>query len=93
MDRNILEHRVRVAIDVLTNLQADGFKIEDESELAWKNRFFELKSIIDSHLIESAELLEDMRSNGLTIATADAEGAWRGAKYMANCASDLAEEI
>ena len=85
-----LEFNVRKAIEALTTLQAEGFKIDDDETYKWKDKFFELKDSIDAHLVNAEELLADMRENGLTIATADAEGNWRSAKYLANCAEEIA---
>jgi hypothetical protein len=43
---------------------------------------------IQNHLKGAEELYADMKANGLTLGTAEAEGYLRGAKYLFDCVKD-----
>ncbi len=84
-----LQHNVLKAIHALTTLHEEGYVVENDQASIWRDRFYALKSIIDDQLHQATLLLEDMKANQLTIATADAEGYWRSAKYLSNFAKQI----
>ena len=92
MRKDTLEYVVNNAIDTLKLLAAHGFKVEDDSDTSWKSKFLELEDLIRDHLHNAESLYEDMKANGLTLGTAEAEGFLRGARYLNNCLNDIMDE-
>jgi hypothetical protein len=88
MHKETLEYNVRHAIAALQDLMNQGYKVEDEAELEWKDKYFDLVFTIQNHLKGAEELYADMKANGLTLGTAEAEGYLRGAKYLFDCVKD-----
>lgn len=90
MRKETLEYNVRHAISALQDLMEQGYKVEDalDPELEWKDKYFDLVFTIRDHLKNAEALYEDMKANGLTLGTAEAEGYLRGAKYLHDCVKD-----
>lgn len=88
MRKENLEYNVRNAISALQDLMEQGYKIEDDAELEWKDKYFDLVETIRCHLQNAEALYEDMKANGLTLGTAEAEGFLRGARFLYNCVKD-----
>lgn len=93
MKKHILEAKVKYAIDALQSLADQGYRVEDDEQLTWKDKFDELRANINNHLIEASALYDDMKANGLSFGAIEAEGYLRSARTLANIANDIAEEI
>ena len=88
MRKDNLEFNVKRAIAALQDLVEQGYKVEDDTELEWKDKYYDLVFDIRNHLKNAEALYKDMQANGLTLGTAEAEGYLRGARYMFNLVKD-----
>ena len=88
MRKENLEYNVRHAISALQDLMEQGYKVEDDAELEWKDKYFDLVLTIRDHLQDAESLYKDMKADGLTLGTAEAEGFLRGARFLYNCVKD-----
>ena len=88
MRKENLEYNVRHAISALQDLMEQGYKVEDDAELEWKDKYFDLVFTIRDHLQNAEALYADMKATGLTLGTAEAEGFLRGARFLHNCVKD-----
>lgn len=88
MRKENLEYNVKNAISALQDLMDQGYKVEDDTVLEWKDKYYDLVFTIRDHLYNAEALYKDMQDNGLTLGTAEAEGFLRGARYLYNCVKD-----